>query len=168
LLALDKGDRDVVCLEAECGHVGHRLLSPHLCKLRKSGLIKRWALGGPPVYSLTVSGRSVIQMSAAIEGVLAPRESTDRKSLDDPEPRLGSPLVSHPARFRILCLLGERERETRQICEALGNLKLPAVSQHLSVLREGLLVRSRRQGKRNVYTLTEAGLRILKASERSA
>lgn len=168
LLALADGDRDVFRLEAESGHLGFRLLSPHLCKLRKTALVKRWSLGGPPVYSLTATGHEIVRISRSIDALVDGRESDGTGTAQAPELRLATPLVSHPIRFRILCLLGERERETRQLCEALGDLRLPAVSQHLSVLRDGRLVRSRRQGKRNVYTLTEAGLRVLKEHDRTA
>ncbi|MEM4359224.1 MAG: metalloregulator ArsR/SmtB family transcription factor [Candidatus Bilamarchaeaceae archaeon] len=68
--------------------------------------------------------------------------------------------ISSETRIRILAEIGKRE-----ICAcrlpAIVKKTQPAVSQHLSVLREAALVKSRRDGTMILYSLTEKGKRVL-------
>ena len=53
-------------------------------------------------------------------------------------------------------MLSEGERHAGGLCEELGQNQ-PAVSHHLAKLRDGRLIEPRREGKNNVYALTEEG-----------
>jgi DNA-binding transcriptional ArsR family regulator len=65
--------------------------------------------------------------------------------------------VSDRTRLQILLLLLESEHNVSAICEELGGQSQPAVSHHLAKLRDGRLIEPRREGKNNVYALTEEG-----------
>jgi len=65
--------------------------------------------------------------------------------------------VSDPTRLQVLMLLSEQERNVGSLCSDLGNQSQPAVSHHLALLRHGRLIEPRREGKNNVYSLTDEG-----------
>lgn len=65
--------------------------------------------------------------------------------------------VSDPTRLQILLLLADSEHNVGAICDELGGQSQPAVSHHLAKLRDGRLIEPRREGKNNVYALTEEG-----------
>ena len=65
--------------------------------------------------------------------------------------------VSDPTRLQILLLLADSEHNVGAICNELGGQSQPAVSHHLAKLRDGRLIEPRREGKNNVYALTEEG-----------
>jgi len=67
--------------------------------------------------------------------------------------------VSDPTRLQVLSLLSEGERHVGGLCEALTQSQ-PAVSHHLALLRLGGLIDRRRQGKNNIYRLTDSGERL--------
>lgn len=67
--------------------------------------------------------------------------------------------VSDPTRLQVISLLSQRERHVGGLCEELTQSQ-PAVSHHLALLRLGGLIDRRRQGKNNIYRLTEAGERL--------
>jgi len=67
--------------------------------------------------------------------------------------------ASDPTRLQVLSLLSEGERHVGGLCEALTQSQ-PAVSHHLALLRLGGLIDRRRQGKNNVYRLTDSGERL--------
>ncbi len=69
--------------------------------------------------------------------------------------------VSDPTRLRVISLLSQRERHVGGLCEELTQSQ-PAVSHHLALLRLGGLIDRRRQGKNNIYSLTDAGERLSK------
>ena len=69
--------------------------------------------------------------------------------------------VSDPTRLQVLSLLSERERPVGGLCEALTQSP-PAVNHHLTLLRLGGLIDRRRQGKKNIYRLTDTGERLSK------
>jgi DNA-binding transcriptional ArsR family regulator len=66
--------------------------------------------------------------------------------------------VAEPTRREVLGLLAERERSAGELVAAFPALTQPAVSRHLRVLRESLLVDVRPDGTRRVYSLRPAGL----------
>jgi DNA-binding transcriptional ArsR family regulator len=68
--------------------------------------------------------------------------------------------VSDPTRLQVLMLLAEKERNVGGLCADLGNQSQPAVSHHLALLRHGRLIEPRREGKNNVYSLTEQGRKL--------
>jgi ArsR family transcriptional regulator len=61
--------------------------------------------------------------------------------------------MSHPARIRILELLGSQERSGQELQEALG-LEQPALSQHLAALRARHLITTRKAGTAAHYALS--------------
>lgn len=60
--------------------------------------------------------------------------------------------LAHPARLRILDLLRDCERSVGEIAQLL-DMRLSNVSQHLSLLRDRDLLRSRRTGTRVLYSI---------------
>jgi DNA-binding transcriptional ArsR family regulator len=58
--------------------------------------------------------------------------------------------LAHPARLSILRLVSERERPVSELSEAL-DLRQPATSQHLAVLRDADLVKVRQEGNVRLY-----------------
>jgi DNA-binding transcriptional ArsR family regulator len=76
-------------------------------------------------------------------------------------------LISDPTRLRVILLLSEGERPVEALCEEVRQDRA-VVSYHLSLLRCGGLVTSRRLGKSNACQLTEAGEELAKAARRVA
>ena len=66
--------------------------------------------------------------------------------------------LAHPIRRRIVELLGSGEATVSVLAEPF-KVSLPAMSQHLQVLRKAKVVRQRRQGRQRVYRLNAAPLR---------
>jgi DNA-binding transcriptional ArsR family regulator len=66
--------------------------------------------------------------------------------------------ISDPTRRDILDLLANGERTVGEIAERFP-VSLPAISQHLAVLRESRLVRARRNGRTRIYRVRPAPLR---------
>jgi DNA-binding transcriptional ArsR family regulator len=64
--------------------------------------------------------------------------------------------VSDPTRLQVILMLAEGEKHVGALCESL-NQSQPATSHHLALLRHGGIITPRRQGKNNIYALTEAG-----------
>jgi DNA-binding transcriptional ArsR family regulator len=65
--------------------------------------------------------------------------------------------ISEPKRRRILELVAERELSAGDIA-AQFDVTRPAVSQHLTVLKEAGLLSERREGQRRLYTARPEGL----------
>ncbi len=81
----------------------------------------------------------------------------------DDELALLAKAVGHPARVRILRLLSRKE--ARVCSQIVGELPLAqsTVSEHLRILKEAGLVRSREEGSRVGYCINYPVLRRLKA-----
>ena len=62
--------------------------------------------------------------------------------------------IAHPTRLKILALLGRREMSVGELAEIVG-VPMPNISQHLTVLKTGGLVRSRREGATVHYQLAD-------------
>jgi DNA-binding transcriptional ArsR family regulator len=71
--------------------------------------------------------------------------------------------VSDASRLTTLLLLNEGQRNVTQLVKDLALGSQPAVSHHLALLRYSGLIKPRRDGKHNVYTLTDEGRTLLKA-----
>ncbi|MCC6682241.1 MAG: winged helix-turn-helix transcriptional regulator [Phycisphaeraceae bacterium] len=69
--------------------------------------------------------------------------------------------VAHPTRRRVLKALDGGERTIRELRQGL-KLSLPALSQHLRVLREAGLISHRVEGKRRWYRKNTAQLQRIK------
>ena len=81
----------------------------------------------------------------------------------DEELALVAKAVAHPARVRILRLLSRKEaRVCSQIVDELP-LAQSTVSEHLRILKEAGLIRSREEGSRVGYCINFPVLRRLKA-----
>lgn len=63
--------------------------------------------------------------------------------------------LGEPSRLRIIHALASGERSVSVLAGSVG-LAVPAVSQHLRILREVRLVRNRREGKMMYYALDDA------------
>ena len=81
----------------------------------------------------------------------------------DDELALLAKAVAHPARVRILRLLSRKE--ARVCSQIVGELPLAqsTVSEHLRILKEAGLIRSREEGARVGYCINFAALRRFKA-----
>lgn len=70
--------------------------------------------------------------------------------------------LDNPVRFRIVCLLAERQECITNTIVAFTDLAQSTVSQHLKVLREAGLVHGEVEGPATCYCLDKAGIRWLK------
>jgi len=70
--------------------------------------------------------------------------------------------LADPTRRRIVELLAERERTAGELVEAF-DMSAPAISQHLNVLREAGLVRTRAEGRSRIQSLDPRGFDDLEA-----
>lgn len=62
--------------------------------------------------------------------------------------------LAHPARLLVLCQLVEGESSVGEL-QPITGLSMSALSQHLAVLREQQLVRTRREAQTIYYSLAE-------------
>jgi len=65
--------------------------------------------------------------------------------------------VAHPLRLAIVCLLGPGERTVNEICQELGTTQ-PNISQHLNLLHNQQLLKSRKDGNRVYYAIADQRL----------
>jgi ArsR family transcriptional regulator, virulence genes transcriptional regulator len=71
--------------------------------------------------------------------------------------------MANPHRLMILCRLGERELSVGELL-AGTDLSQSALSQHLGVLRQEALVKTRRQGQSVFYSIADpAAIRVIAA-----
>lgn len=70
--------------------------------------------------------------------------------------------LSDPTRRRLVERLRERPRSVNELAQGVS-VSQPAVSQHLSVLKEAGLVQVRTEGTRRIYSLSPVGLLELQA-----
>jgi ArsR family transcriptional regulator, zinc-responsive transcriptional repressor len=67
--------------------------------------------------------------------------------------------LSDSTRLQVVSRLSEGERHVGGLCEDLTQSP-PVMSHHLALLRHGGIVDRRRQGKNNIYSLTDTGYRL--------
>ncbi|MBB6431227.1 ArsR/SmtB family transcription factor [Algisphaera agarilytica] len=65
---------------------------------------------------------------------------------------------SHPIRRKVVEMLGENELTVGELAEPF-KVSMPAMSQHLQVLRKAKVVRQRRLGRQRVYRLNPGPIR---------
>lgn len=70
--------------------------------------------------------------------------------------------IAAPRRREILRLVWRGERSAGEIHRALGDVTFGAVSQHLRVLEESALVRTRREGRHRLYAARKDDLGALR------
>ena len=64
--------------------------------------------------------------------------------------------MSHPLRLKILCVLGDQEVSVQDIFEQVGATTQSNISQHLALMREKGVLRTRRDANRIYYRLSDA------------
>lgn len=62
--------------------------------------------------------------------------------------------MSHPLRLRILCVLGDQEMSVQDIVEMVGTTQ-SNISQHLAILREKDVLRTRKDANRVYYRVSD-------------
>jgi ArsR family transcriptional regulator len=62
--------------------------------------------------------------------------------------------MSHPLRLKILCVLGDREVSVQDIVEQVGTTQ-SNISQHLAILRDKDVLRTRRDANRVYYRVSD-------------
>ncbi len=60
--------------------------------------------------------------------------------------------IGHPLRLKILCVLGEEEVSVQDIVEAVGTSQ-SNISQHLAILREKRVLKTRKDANRVYYRI---------------
>ena len=63
--------------------------------------------------------------------------------------------MSHPLRLKILCVLGDQEFTVQHIVESVGTSQ-SNISQHLAILREKGVLRTRKDANRVYYRVSDA------------
>ena len=63
--------------------------------------------------------------------------------------------MSHPLRLKILCVLGDREVSVQDIVEQVGTTQ-SNISQHLAILRDKDVLRTRKDANRVYYRVGDA------------
>jgi ArsR family transcriptional regulator len=63
--------------------------------------------------------------------------------------------MSHPLRLKILCVLGDKEVSVQDIVERVGTTQ-SNISQHLAILREKDVLRTRKDANRVYYRIADA------------
>jgi len=62
--------------------------------------------------------------------------------------------MSHPLRLKILCVLGDKEVSVQEIVEYVGTTQ-SNISQHLGILRDKGVLRSRKDANRVYYRVSD-------------
>jgi ArsR family transcriptional regulator len=62
--------------------------------------------------------------------------------------------MSHPLRLKILCVLGDKEVSVQDIVEMVGTTQ-SNISQHLAILREKDVLRTRKDANRVYYRVSD-------------
>ena len=62
--------------------------------------------------------------------------------------------MSHPLRLKILCVLGDQEVSVQDIVERVGTSQ-SNISQHLAILREKDVLRTRKEANRVYYRVSD-------------
>ena len=99
-------------------------------------------------------------MEAALKALAGPRRRQILTLVRDGELSAGE--IAEPRRRAILQLVRDDERSAGEIA-AQFDVSRPAVSQHLTVLKEAGLVSERRNGTRRLYRARPEGLTTLRA-----
>jgi DNA-binding transcriptional ArsR family regulator len=105
--------------------------------------------GSPP--SRTGKRKATAQTAAERRGAQAQKAAALLKQIGD------------PTRLQVLLLLDDGERNVGALCQDLS-LTQPALSHHLALLRHGGIIRPRREGKSNYYSLSELGQHLVRVA----
>lgn len=66
-------------------------------------------------------------------------------------------MMGDPTRLGVISILSNGPQNVGEVCRLLGGQSQPAISHHLALLRHAGVVEPMRQGKNNIYSLTETG-----------
>jgi DNA-binding transcriptional ArsR family regulator len=88
---------------------------------------------------------------------IKPSQDSDQKAHQARRASILLKHVSDPTRLQVILLLAEGEQSVGALCNHLRQSQ-PTVSHHLALLRHGGIIAPRRQGKNNLYSLTELGI----------
>ena len=72
--------------------------------------------------------------------------------------------ISDPVRLQILWWLGQGERSVTDLCGLVGK-RQQAVTHHLNIMRLRRVVSFRREGRWNLYSVTEEGRAVMEAAK---
>ena len=72
-------------------------------------------------------------------------------------------VCGHPVRLRLLCAIENKQPCVSDLWQCLDESQ-PVVSQHLAVLKRAGIVRSKANGNRRIYSITDPFVKILVAS----
>ena len=68
--------------------------------------------------------------------------------------------MSHPLRLKILCVLGDQEVNVQDIVDSVGTSQRN-ISQHLAILRDKGVLRTRKDANRVYYRVGDARILVL-------
>jgi DNA-binding transcriptional ArsR family regulator len=68
--------------------------------------------------------------------------------------------IAHPLRLKILCVLGSEELSVQEIVDCVGTSQ-SNISQHLAILREKDVLRTRKDSKRVFYRIGDERMLML-------
>ena len=68
--------------------------------------------------------------------------------------------ISHPLRLKILCVLSDQEASVQEIVDAVGTSQ-SNISQHLAIMREKGVLRTRKDANRVFYRIGDTRLLAL-------
>lgn len=83
-----------------------------------------------------------------------------RKEEDIEQASRAMKAMSHPLRLKILCVLGEHEVSVQDIVEKVGTSQ-SNISQHLAIMRDKGVLRTRKDANRVFYRVGDARTLIL-------
>lgn len=86
-------------------------------------------------------------------------ETSDRLELIDKDEHIeqasrAMKAMSHPLRLKILCVLGDHELSVQEIVESVGTSQ-SNISQHLAILRDKGVLRTRKDANRVYYRVSD-------------
>lgn len=86
-------------------------------------------------------------------------ETSDRLELIDKDEHIeqasrAMKAMSHPLRLKILCVLGDHELSVQEIVESVGTSQ-SNISQHLAILRDKDVLRTRKDANRVYYRVSD-------------
>lgn len=64
-------------------------------------------------------------------------------------------IISNPNRLMILCFLEEQEYTVSDLCQKLGSISMPALSQHLNALKLAGIISCEKRGLHVYYQISD-------------
>ena len=92
--------------------------------------------------------------------VAAMREQMLRKQEQIDQATRAMKAMAHPLRLKILCILGDAELSVQEIVDCVGTSQ-SNISQHLAILREKGVLRTRKDANRVFYRIGDERTLIL-------